>query len=69
MKETGAAHRDVATHMPKATLNAVKISIDLISLLVVVILFTLHLVFIGHENEMLILDSCSSRSSSTTRRP
>jgi hypothetical protein len=42
VKEKGAAHRDVATHMPKTTLAPVNISSDLISLLVVVILFTLQ---------------------------
>src|SRR5437868_3504904 len=36
VKEKGAAHKDVATHIPKANLAPVKLSIDLISLLVVV---------------------------------
>ena len=43
VKEKGAAHRGVATHIPKASLAPVKLSIDLISLLVVLILFILHL--------------------------
>src|SRR6266567_581238 len=39
VKEKGAAHRDVATHIPKASLAPVKLSFDLISLLVLLILF------------------------------
>src|SRR6266516_649909 len=41
VNEKGAAHRDVATHIPKASLARVKLSIDFISLLVVFILLIL----------------------------
>src|SRR6266545_1293608 len=42
VKEKGAAHKDVATNIPKASLAPVKLLIDLISLLVIFILFILN---------------------------
>jgi len=68
VKEKGAAHRDVATHTPKASLAPVTLSIDLISLLVLLILFILHLA----RNKLLpasFVTTCYLSSRSAWRLP
>src|SRR5579864_3922659 len=58
VKEKGDAHRDVATHMPKASLAPVTLSIDVISLLVVFIRY-----FKGYKRSEAVLRFTAMRAS------